>query len=130
VGAPDDPLLSRALLGFASDGFLIGAAMRPHRGIGQSMAHRELSTSVIAHTISFHEPFGAADWLLLHQRSSWAGRGRSVGEGAVHTVDGRLVAGFTQENMIRPMVTPAAAESVGGSSATTAATSPTTMETG
>jgi acyl-CoA thioesterase len=130
VGAPDDPLLSCALLGFASDGYLIGAAMRPHAGIGQSMAHRELSTSVIAHTISFHEPFRASEWLLLHQRSSWAGAGRSVGEGLVYTEDGRLVAGFTQENMIRPMVTPAAAESVGGSSATTAATSPTTMETG
>jgi acyl-CoA thioesterase II len=67
------------------------------------MAHRELSTSVIAHTISFHEPFDASGWLLLHQRSSWAGGGRSVGEGLVYTEDGRLVAAFTQENMIRPM---------------------------
>jgi acyl-CoA thioesterase len=113
AGAPDDPLLSCALLGFASDGYLIGAAMRPHAGIGQSMAHRELSTSVIAHTISFHEPFRASEWLLLHQRSSWAGAGRSVGEGLVYTEDGRLVAGFTQENMIRSMPAPTAGEPAG-----------------
>ncbi len=103
VDAPDDPLLSRALLGFASDGYLIGAAMRPHEGIGQSMAHKELSTSVIAHTISFHEPFRASEWLLLHQHSPWAGAGRSRGTGLVYTEDGRLVAGFIQENMIRAM---------------------------
>ena len=102
-GAPDDVLLSQALLGFASDGYLIGAAMRPHEGVGQSMAHRELSTSVVAHTIGFHEPFRASDWMLLHQRSTWAGLGRSHGRGSVFTEDGRLVAAFTQESMIRPM---------------------------
>lgn len=106
VGAPDDPLLSRALLAFASDGHLIGAAMRPHEGVGQSMAHRELSTSVVAHTIGFHEDFHASEWMLLHQRSPWAGRGRSHGRSSVHTEDGRLVASFSQENMIRAMPAP------------------------
>jgi acyl-CoA thioesterase len=35
-GAPSDPGTGQALLAFASDGFLIGTAMRPHPGVGQS----------------------------------------------------------------------------------------------
>lgn len=101
--APDDDLVSRALLAYASDGFLIGTAMRPHAGVGQSMAHVSISTTVLAQTIAFHEPFRASEWLLLDQRSSHAGRGRSHGEARVFTADGRLVASFTQENMIRDM---------------------------
>ena len=56
VGAPDDPAVSQALLAFATDGFLIGTAMRPHPGVGQAQAHRTLSTGVISHTLTFHEP--------------------------------------------------------------------------
>jgi hypothetical protein len=100
-GAPDDPAISQALLAYASDGFLIGTAMRPHAGVGQSMAHVSISTTVLTQTLSFHEQFSAADWLLLDQRSSWAGRGRSQGAGTVFTADGRLVASFTQVNMVR-----------------------------
>lgn len=99
--APDDDTISRALLAFASDGFLIGAAMRPHEGIGQSMAHVSVSTTVVTHTLSFHEPFHAGEWLLLDQRSPYAGRGRSFGRGDVYSADGRYVASFAQENMIR-----------------------------
>lgn len=100
-GAPLDATTSRALLGFASDGFLIGTAMRPHAGVGQSLAHVSISTTVISQTLSFHEPFDASEWLLLDQRSPYAGRGRSYGRGDVYAADGRYVASFVQENMIR-----------------------------
>ncbi len=99
--APDDPTISRALLAFASDGFLIGAAMRPHEGVGQSMAHVSISTTVVTHTLSFHEPFRASEWMLLDQSSPYAGRGRSYGRADVYAADGRYVASFAQENMIR-----------------------------
>ena len=39
-GAPDDLTTSQALLAYATDGFLIGTAMRPHAGVGQAQAHR------------------------------------------------------------------------------------------
>jgi acyl-CoA thioesterase-2 len=100
-GAPDDPVLAQALLAYASDGFLIGTAMRPHEGVGQSMAHVSVSTTVLNQTISFHEPFRAADWLLLDHRSTYAGRGRSHGRAIVFDQRGRMVASFTQDNMIR-----------------------------
>jgi len=101
AGAPDDPWVSQALLGYASDGFLIGTAMRPHPGAGQSLAHVTISTSVIAQTLTFHDPFFAGDWLLLALRSPHAGAGRSFGRADVFSADGRLVASFSQENMIR-----------------------------
>src|SRR5262249_52783286 len=74
-GPPDDPPIGQALLAFATDGFLIGTAMRPHAGVGQSQAHRTLSTGVLSHTTSFHEPVNAGDWMLLTHDSTYAGRG-------------------------------------------------------
>jgi acyl-CoA thioesterase II len=100
-GAPDDAAISQALLAYASDGFLIGTAMRPHKGYGQSMAHVSISTTVLAQTLAFHEPFHSDEWLLLDHRSSYAGRGRSQGAANVFTEDGRLVASYTQVNLIR-----------------------------
>jgi acyl-CoA thioesterase-2 len=101
AGVPEDPWVSQALLGYASDGFLIGTAMRPHPGAGQSLAHVSISTTVITQTLTFHDPFYAGDWLLLAQRSPHAGSGRSFGRADVFSIDGRLVASFSQENMIR-----------------------------
>jgi acyl-CoA thioesterase len=101
VDIPPDTWVSRALLGYASDGFLIGAAMRPHPGIGQALAHVSVSTSVITQTLTFHEDFDAGGWLLLAHRSPHAGQGRSFGRADVFSVEGRLVASYSQENMIR-----------------------------
>jgi acyl-CoA thioesterase len=100
-GTPDDPWISQALLAYASDGFLIGTAMRPHPGVGQALAHVSISTTVTSQTLTFHEPFSAAEWLLLSQRSPHAGSGRSFGRADVFTREGALVASFAQENMIR-----------------------------
>ncbi|HEY8057173.1 MAG TPA: acyl-CoA thioesterase domain-containing protein [Acidimicrobiales bacterium] len=100
-GAPDDPTIAQALLAFATDGFLIGTAMRPHPGVGQAQAHVTLTTGVISHTITFHEPFAARDWLLLAHHSPYAGRGRSYGRADVFRPDGALVASYVQDAMIR-----------------------------
>jgi acyl-CoA thioesterase II len=100
-GAPDDLVTSQALLAYASDGFLIATAMRPHAGVGQSMAHQTISTTVVTQTLTFHEPFHAGGWLLLDHRSTYAGRGRSHGGASVFTEDGALVASYTQDNMVR-----------------------------
>ena len=102
-GAPDDVLTAQAVLAFASDGFLIGTAMRPHAGVGQSQAHRTLATGVVSHTLTFHEPFPADDWLLLAHRSPHAGHGRSYGRADVFTPAGALVASYVQDAMLRPM---------------------------
>jgi acyl-CoA thioesterase II len=99
----EDKALNQALVAYASDGFLIATAMRPHEGVGQSMAHVSVDTTVLAQTLTFHEPIRAGEWLLFDQRSTYAGRGRSHGTAEVFTEDGRLVASFVQDNMVREM---------------------------
>ena len=97
----DHPALAQALLAYGTDGFLIGTAMLPHAGIGQNMAHRNIGTGVVSHTLTFHEPVPVGSWLLMAHESPYAGRGASYGRANVFTQDGKLVASFVQENMIR-----------------------------
>ena len=105
-GAPDPgehQNLNRALLAYATDGFLIGTALRPHQGYGLSMAHVSIATTVNGHSISFFEPVDAGRWSLLDHRSPSAGHGRTHGTAKVHDEDGLLVASFSQDNMARSM---------------------------
>lgn len=99
--ADSDPALAQALLAYGTDGFLIGTAMRPHAGIGQSMAHRAIATGVVSHTLTFHEPVPTGSWLLMAHEGAWAGRGAAYGRAQVFTTEGALVASFVQESMIR-----------------------------
>lgn len=100
-GAPDDVATNQAILAWGTDGFLIGTAMRPHAGIGQAQAHKSLSTGVVGHTLTFHEPFQVRDWLLIAHESPHAGAGRSYGRAQAFTRAGQLVASFVQDNLIR-----------------------------
>lgn len=99
--APEDETINRAILCFYIHNNLIPAAMRPHDGIGQSMAHETLSTGVITHAMTFHEPFLVSEWHLLANTSTHAGYGRTFGTGDVFTESGTHVASFTQESLIR-----------------------------
>ncbi|HEX4244180.1 MAG TPA: acyl-CoA thioesterase domain-containing protein [Acidimicrobiales bacterium] len=100
-GPSDKAVVNQALLAHATASFLIGTAMRPHAGVGQSVAHRHISTGIVGHTISFHEAVEPGQWLLLANESPFAGRGRAFGRGQVFTQSGQLVASFSQEAMIR-----------------------------
>jgi acyl-CoA thioesterase-2 len=99
--APAELCVHQAVLAFASDGFLIGAAMRPHEGFGQDRAHVDLSTGVVSHTMTFHEPVDVGSWSLLAQEIVYAGRGRVYGRSNVFSEDGSLVASFVQDSIIR-----------------------------
>jgi len=100
-GAAENPIVNQALLARASASFLIGTAMRPHAGVGQSVAHRDISTGIVGHTISFHDDVESGQWMLLANESPFAGRGRAFGRGQAFTQSGRLVASFSQEAMVR-----------------------------
>lgn len=101
AGAPDDAATDQALVAYSTDGFLIGTAMRPHKGVGQAQAHVTLSTGVLSHTLTYHESCPAAEWHLLEQRATYAGHGRSYGRGEIFRSDGQLAASFVQDAMIR-----------------------------
>ncbi len=79
--------------------------MRPHDGVGQAQAHVTLSTGVLSHTLTFHEPCTRASGCCSSHHSAHAGHGRSYGRANVFREDGTLVASFVQDAMIRPMKT-------------------------
>lgn len=93
--------IGQGILAHATAGFMIGAAMRPHPGFTIADAHDKFSTGILGHSVTFHEEFDVSDWILLAQESPYAGRGRSYGRGHAFTRDGRLVASFAQDSIIR-----------------------------
>ena len=98
---PDDPRIHRAILAYASDMTLLGTCALPH---GLSWARGEVISASLDHTVWFHEPFRADEWLLYATDSPWSGGGRGFNRGSVFTQNGRLVASVAQEGMIRKVV--------------------------
>ena len=98
----DSPLVNQAVLAWATDGYLITAALGPHPDLDESQAHLTLSTAVVSHTINFHRTVDVSSWLLLVNDSVFAGAGRAFGTCRVYTAAGELVASYSQDAMIRP----------------------------
>lgn len=93
--------LNQAVAAWYTDSLLISTAMRPHDGLGAEMAHTAVGTTVLTHTLSFHEQFDVVDWHLLAEESTYAGHGRAYGCGQIFTLGGSHVASFVQDAMIR-----------------------------
>jgi acyl-CoA thioesterase len=106
-----DPVKSQGFIALVSSGPNISMAMLPHKGFGTMMAHETVSTGIMTHTVTFHEAVDAREWMLFDHVSPAAGHGRSYARGDVFSSDGRLVASFAQDAMIRPFpVDPAVAK--------------------
>jgi uncharacterized protein (DUF427 family)/acyl-CoA thioesterase len=100
----DDPgprYLHAALLAQSTTHWTIAAAMRPHPGFGEARAHVDLSTGVMSCAIAFLDEVDVREWLLYANPAVYAGRGLAQGEGRVYTQDGRLVATYSCQTMIR-----------------------------
>jgi acyl-CoA thioesterase II len=100
AGALDDQVLThQAAFTYASDITLLGSALVPH---GVTVSGPGVQSASLDHTIWFHRPFRADDWLLYDQVSPSASGARGLAIGRVFTEDGRLVATVAQEGLIRP----------------------------
>jgi acyl-CoA thioesterase len=99
VPARDD--LRRALLAHFTGHLSIATAMRAHPGIGTAHAHHTVSTAVMGIGVSFHDPVRWNGWIRYRHESTYAGAGMTYVRGQVLTEDGRLLASFTQDAMIR-----------------------------
>ena len=95
---PDDPLIHRALLAYASDHGLLRAAMHRH---GLSFMTGQVRAASLDHAMWFHRDFRFDDWLLYVIDSPSASGARGLCFGKVYTRDGRLVASTAQEGMLR-----------------------------
>jgi acyl-CoA thioesterase II len=98
----DGELTHKAAFTYASDMTLLGSALVPH---GVSVSSPRVQSASLDHTIWFHRPFRADEWLLYDQVSPSASGARGLALGRVFTEDGRLVATVAQEGLIRPRMT-------------------------
>ncbi len=94
----DDPLIHHAAFTYASDMTLLGSTLVPH---GKHVSHPSMQSASLDHTIWFHRPFRADEWLLYDQASPSASGARGLAIGRVFTADGSLVASVAQEGLIR-----------------------------
>lgn len=93
--------LAPALTAYATDLTLVGTALRPLAGLTQHDSGTAFTSAVTSHTVWFHRPYDAGDWLLLRQHSPVLAHGRCFGRGDVLTEEGSLVASFAQEALLR-----------------------------
>lgn len=95
---PDDPVLHRCLLAYASDFSFLGTSLHPH---GVTFMNRNMQVASLDHAIWFHREFRMDDWLLYDKDSPSAAGGRGFNRGNIFDRKGVLVASTTQEALIR-----------------------------
>ncbi len=103
--APREQYLHAALLAQATTHWTIAAAMRPHPGISEALAHITLSTGIMTTDIAFHDDVDVSEWMLYANPAVYAGRGQVQGQGQVFAEDGRLLATYSVQGMIRDFAT-------------------------
>ncbi len=97
---PDDELVHRCLLAYASDFNLLGTALASHE---RELAASKFLIASIDHTMWFHRSVRIDDWLLYVTDSPSASGARGFTRGSLYARDGRLVASTAQEGLIREL---------------------------
>lgn len=95
---PDDELVHKAALTYLSDLTLLGSTLIAH---GTLISSPHLQAASLDHTVWFHRPFRADEWLLYDQVSPSASQARGLAIGRLFQEDGTLVASAAQEGLIR-----------------------------
>ncbi len=94
---PDDPSLHQAIVAFSSDFALMGTALMPH---GISFMTPNLQAASLDHTLYFHKPVRADEWLLHDMDASVTSNARGLNFGRMWQ-NGQLVASTVQEGLMR-----------------------------
>lgn len=95
---PDSALLHAALLALLSDFSILRPALRAH---GFAADRSRVKTASIDHSLWFHRPCRADEWILYHITSPSACGARASGSGRMFTAAGKLAASAAQEGMLR-----------------------------
>jgi acyl-CoA thioesterase II len=88
------------VLAFASDYSLLDTALVVH---GTLIGDPRIQAASIDHSMWFHRPARADDWLLFAHESPSAQNARGFSRSQVFRRDGALVASLAQEGLIRPL---------------------------
>jgi acyl-CoA thioesterase II len=93
-----DPVHHQAVLAYASDYGLLGAALQPH---GLVFRDPGVMLASLDHAIWLHQPIRVDEWLLHVIDSPASGGARAFSRGSFFTRDGTLVASTAQEGLFR-----------------------------
>ncbi|KAL3381346.1 hypothetical protein AABB24_001453 [Solanum stoloniferum] len=93
----DDQALHRCVAAYASDLIFNTVSLNPHRRKGFKIAKVSLD-----HSIWFHRPLRADDWILFVMHSPTAYNARGFVTGQMFNRKGELVVSLTQEALLRP----------------------------
>ncbi|KAH9610662.1 hypothetical protein KSS87_006019 [Heliosperma pusillum] len=92
----DDQALHRCVVAYASDLMFFEVTCNPHRRRGLKFSALSLN-----HTIWFHRPVKADDWLLFVMESPTSSAARGLVSGQMFNKNGELVVTLVQEGLIR-----------------------------
>ncbi|EDV25979.1 uncharacterized protein TRIADDRAFT_50197 [Trichoplax adhaerens] len=90
--------LHQCIAGYASDYSLLQTARLPHPKFRVNFA------SSLDHSMWFHLPFRADEWMLYELESPKANNGRALVFGKLFTQDGRLAVTVAQEGVLRGVI--------------------------
>ncbi|NOX51525.1 MAG: acyl-CoA thioesterase II [Gammaproteobacteria bacterium] len=97
---PDDPQVHLAMLAYMSDLDFMSTSMLPH---GRNAMREFVIAASLDHSLWFHRPFRADEWLLFAKESPSASGARGFVRGHFFNQQGELVATAAQECLIRPI---------------------------
>ncbi len=95
---PDDEVIQRCLLAYASDFALLSTALLPH---GVTFLNRGMQVASLDHAMWFHRSFRVDDWLLYAMDSPSASGALGFTRGSIFDREGRQVASVAQQGLIR-----------------------------
>ena len=95
---PDQDQIHRGALAWMSDMTLLDTALVPH---GHNIFDPEIRGASLDHSLWFHRPFRADDWLLFATEAITTVNGRGLVRGHFFTKQGLLVASVCQEGVLR-----------------------------
>lgn len=103
----DSLIIHQAALAYLSDWSFLETTLLPH-GIHsyQNTPERSIQMASLDHSLYFHRPFRADEWLLYTMHSPWAGGSRGFVRGEFYDKHGALVVSATQEGLIRLRIQP------------------------
>lgn len=95
---PNDPRTQQLALSYVCDYTILEPSLR---ALNLNWSSPELITASLDHSMWFHKPARADEWLLYCQESAGVQCGRALNLGRFYTENGDLVATVAQEGMIR-----------------------------
>ncbi|KAK6540222.1 hypothetical protein TWF694_009038 [Orbilia ellipsospora] len=95
IGAPAGSAPHFEALAYVSDSWFLGTILRAHKTASVGMMVS------LDHTIYFHAPFRADEWMFLESDTPWAGDQRGLVHQRITDSKGRLLATCFQEGLVR-----------------------------